>query len=93
MDDSESGGPRFESRHSHLRKSACAVGQDTLPKVLLDNHHLLSLDYEYGNGALEYVNIVKAPYKFSNLHFLHLKGSVTELYSMFCILSYIWCKS
>ena len=26
-----------------------------LPKVVLDNNHLLSLDYEYGNGALEYV--------------------------------------
>ena len=25
------------------------------PKVVLDNDHLLSLDYEYGNGALEYV--------------------------------------
>ena len=36
-------------------KSACAVGQGTLPKVVLDNDHLLSLDYEYGNGALEYV--------------------------------------
>ena len=57
VDDSESGGPRFESRHGHLKKkkSACAVGQGTLPKVVLDNDHLLSLDYEYGNGALEYV--------------------------------------
>ena len=36
-------------------KSACAVWQGTLPKVVLDNDHLLSLDYEYGNGALEYV--------------------------------------
>ena len=36
-------------------KSACAVGQGNLPKVVLDNDHLLSLDYEYGNGALEYV--------------------------------------
>ena len=83
-------------------KSACAVGQGTLiPKVVLYNHHLLSLNYEYGNGALEYfyflflfllnrgkelspqepqssnggrltdrvnmLNIVKAPYKYSNL--------------------------
>ena len=60
VDDSESGGPQFESRHGHLRKkSACAVGQGTLPKVVLDNDHLLSLDYENdyenGNGALEYV--------------------------------------
>ena len=37
------------------KKYACAVGQGTLPKVVLDNDHLLSLDYEYGNGALEYV--------------------------------------
>ena len=37
------------------QKSACAVGQNTLPKVVLDKDHLLSLDYEYGNGALEYV--------------------------------------
>ena len=36
-------------------KSACTVGQGTLPKVVLDNDRLLSLDYEYGNGALEYV--------------------------------------
>ena len=36
-------------------KSACAVGQGTLPKVVRDNDHLLSLDYEFGNGALEYV--------------------------------------
>ena len=36
-------------------KSACAVGQGTLPKVVLDNNHLLFLDYEYGNDALEYV--------------------------------------
>ena len=36
-------------------KSACAVGQGTLPKVVLDNDHLLSLDYEHDNGALEYV--------------------------------------
>ena len=36
-------------------KSACAVGQGTLPKVNLDNDQLLSLDYEYGNGTLEYV--------------------------------------
>ena len=37
------------------KKFACAVGKDTLPKDILDNNHLLSLDYEYGNGALEYV--------------------------------------
>ena len=57
VDDSKSGGPRFESRHGHLskKKSACAVGQGTLPKVVLDNDHLLSLDYENDNGALEYV--------------------------------------
>ena len=57
VDDSESRGPQIESRHGHLRKkkSACAVGQGTLPKVVLDNDHLLSLNYEYGNGALEYV--------------------------------------
>ena len=36
-------------------KSACAVGQGTLPKVVLDNDYLLYLDYEYGNSALEYV--------------------------------------
>ena len=36
-------------------KSACAVEQGTLPNVVLDYDHLLSLDYEYGNGALEYV--------------------------------------
>ena len=36
-------------------KFACAVGQGNLPKVVLDNDHLLSLDYKYGNGALEYV--------------------------------------
>ena len=36
-------------------KSACAVVQGTLPKIVLDNDHILSLDYEYGNGALEYV--------------------------------------
>ena len=56
VEDCKYGGPRFESRHGHLRKkSACAVGQGTLPKVVLDNDHLLSLDYENGNGALEYV--------------------------------------
>ena len=44
------------SRHGHMRKkSDRAVGQGTLPKVVLDNDHLLSIDYEYGNGALEYV--------------------------------------
>ena len=37
------------------KKSACAVGQGTLHTVVLDTDHLLSLDYEYGNGALEYV--------------------------------------
>ena len=42
------GGPRLEFRHGHLRKIC-------LPKVVLDNDHLQSLDYEYGNGALEYV--------------------------------------
>ena len=36
-------------------KSACPVGQGTLPKVVLDNDDILSLDYEHGNGALEYV--------------------------------------
>ena len=36
-------------------KCACAVGQGTFPKVVLVNDHLLSLDYEYGNGALKYV--------------------------------------
>ena len=43
-------------------KAACAVGQGTLPvgqgtlpKIVKDNDHLLSLDCEYGNGALEYV--------------------------------------
>ena len=56
VDDCESGGPWFESRHGHLRKkSACAVGQGILPKVVPDNDHLLSLDYEYGNGTLKYV--------------------------------------
>ena len=38
-----------------LEKSASAVGQGTLPKVVLDNDHLLSLDYKHGNGTLEYV--------------------------------------
>ena len=51
----ESAGPWFESRNGHREKSACAVGQGTLPKVVLDNDHLLSLDYEYGKSALEYV--------------------------------------
>ena len=37
------------------KKSARAVGQGTLPKFVLDIDHLLSPDYEYGNGALEYV--------------------------------------
>ena len=36
-------------------KPACDVGQGTLPKVVLDNDHLLSLDYESGNDVLEYV--------------------------------------
>ena len=36
-------------------KSACGGGQFTLPKVVLDNNYLLSLDYEYANGVLEYV--------------------------------------
>ena len=36
-------------------KSAAAIGQDTLPKVVLHNDHLLSLDYEYDHGTLEYV--------------------------------------
>ena len=56
MDDFESGGPRFESCNGHLRKkSACAVGLGTLPKVVLDNDQLRSHDYGYGNGALKYV--------------------------------------
>ena len=56
VDDSKSGGPRFRvSTRPSEKKSACAVGQGTLPKVVLDNDRLLSLDYEYGNGALEYV--------------------------------------
>ena len=33
----------------------CCWDKATLPKVVLDNDHFLSLDYEYGNGALEYV--------------------------------------
>ena len=37
------------------KKSACAVGQGTLPKVVLHYDYLLSFDFEYGNGALEYV--------------------------------------
>ena len=37
------------------KSASSAIGQGTLPKVVLDNDHLLSLDYEYGNGALEYV--------------------------------------
>ena len=54
--DFESGAPRFKSPHGHLqKKSACAVRQGILPKVVLDNGHLLSLDYEFGNGALEFV--------------------------------------
>ena len=36
-------------------KFTCPAGQGTLPKVVLDNDNLLTLDYEYGNGALEYV--------------------------------------
>ena len=55
VDDSKSGGPRFESRHGHMRKICLCCWTRTLPKVVLDNDHLLSLDYEYGNGALEYV--------------------------------------
>ena len=54
MDDSESGGPGSSLDTAIWEKSACAVGQGTLPKVVLDNDHLLSLDYEYENGALEY---------------------------------------
>ena len=40
-------------------KTACAVGQGTLPKVVMDNDHLLSLDYEYGNGKILYCLIKK----------------------------------
>ena len=36
-------------------KCVCAFGQDTLPNVFLDNDHLVFLDYDYGNGALECV--------------------------------------
>ena len=55
VDDSESRGPGSSLDKTIGEKSACAVGQGTLPKVDLDNDHLLPLDYEYGNGALEYV--------------------------------------
>ena len=44
---------------------------NTLPKVVLDNDHLVSLDYGYGNGTLD-INIVKAPYKYSNLHYIYI---------------------
>ena len=36
-------------------ENSCAVGHCTLPKVVLDNDHLLYLDYQYDNGALKYV--------------------------------------
>ena len=45
VDDSDSRGTQFESRN---KLSACVVGQGTLPKVVLDNDDLLSLDYEIG---------------------------------------------
>ena len=53
-DDSESSN-QSQFHISIWDKSACAVGQGTLPKVVLDNDYLLSLDYENDNGALEYV--------------------------------------
>ena len=46
----------FKSPQGHLRKkSACAVGQGTLPKVVLDNDHLLSSIMSMAMAALEYV--------------------------------------
>ena len=50
--DSESGGTvlnlTWNIRVNYKFKSACAVGQGTLPKVGLANDHLLSLNYECG---------------------------------------------
>ena len=48
VDDSKSGGASSNLAMAIWEKSACAVGQGTLPKVVLDNDHLLSLDYEHG---------------------------------------------
>ena len=42
VDDSELRGLRFKYPNKPFEKhSACAVGQGTLPKVVLDNDHLL----------------------------------------------------
>ena len=50
-----------------IGENSCAVGHCTLHKVFLDNDHLLYLDYEYDNGAYNMLNIVKVPFKYSNL--------------------------
>ena len=42
-------------------KSACAVGLGTLPKVVLDNDHLLSFDYELAIAPYNMLNIVEVP--------------------------------
>ena len=46
--------PRLNLNTAIIEKSACAVAQGTLPKVVIDNDHLLCIDYEYSIGALEY---------------------------------------
>ena len=73
VDDSKSGGPRFESRHGHLRKNLL---------VLLDKALYLRLSWimttfcpsimSMAMAPQNMLNIVKAPYKCSNLH-LHLQ--------------------
>ena len=52
VDDSESGGPGSNLDTAIWEKSACAVGKGTLPKVVLDNDHLLFLDYEFRKVAM-----------------------------------------
>ena len=41
--------PSLNPATNQLKRSAGAVGQGTLPKkIVLDNDHIPSLDYEYG---------------------------------------------
>ena len=46
---------RVSTRPSEKKKSAVLLDKALYLMLVLDNDHLLSLDYEYGNGALEYV--------------------------------------
>ena len=57
-------------------KSACAVGQSTLANVVLDNDHLLYLDYEHGT-----LKDMIAALKSEDIILLYTKTKLVDIYT------------